>query len=31
MGTLPTGYLGGTFLIIIDSRNCQILKLIHGK
>jgi len=30
-GILPKGYLGGTFLIIIDSRNCQIIRLTHGK
>lgn len=30
-GTLPEGMLGGTFLIIIDSRNSEILKLTHGK
>ena len=30
-GTLPEGYKGGTFLIIIDARNCKIVKLIHGK
>lgn len=30
-GTLPKSSLGGTFLIIIDSRNCRILKITHGK
>lgn len=30
-GTLPKEYLGGTFLIIIDSRNCKIIKIAHGK
>tara|TARA_R110002096_G_scaffold119088_4_gene257979 strand:+ start:309 stop:701 length:393 start_codon:yes stop_codon:yes gene_type:complete len=30
-GILPKGYVGGTFLIIIDSRNCQIVRLTHGK
>ena len=30
-GTLPKGWKGGTFLIIMDDRNCRILKLIHGK
>ena len=30
-GTLPIGMKGGTFLIIIDSRNCQIIRLSHGK
>ncbi|POY40093.1 hypothetical protein C3L50_05450 [Flavobacterium alvei] len=31
LGTLPEGSLGGTFLIIIDARNAQVLKIIHGK
>jgi PBP1b-binding outer membrane lipoprotein LpoB len=31
LGTLPKGSLGGTFLIIIDARNAQVLKIIHGK
>ncbi|KUJ60061.1 hypothetical protein AR687_20115 [Flavobacteriaceae bacterium CRH] len=30
-GTLPQKYKGGTFLIIIDSRNSKILKITHGK
>jgi hypothetical protein len=30
-GTLTKGYLGGTFLIIIDGRDCKILKITHGK
>lgn len=30
-GTLPEGSLGGTFLIIIDAKNAQILKITHGK
>lgn len=30
-GTLPKGYLGGTFLIIIDSRDCKIIRITHGK
>jgi hypothetical protein len=30
-GTLPQTMLGGTFLIIIDDKNCKILKIIHGK
>jgi NTF2 fold immunity protein of polymorphic toxin system component len=30
-GTLPKGWVGGTFLIIIDSHNCRIIKLTHGK
>ncbi|WP_051205464.1 NTF2 fold immunity protein [Salinimicrobium xinjiangense] len=30
-GNLPKGKVGGTFLIIIDSRNYQIIRLTHGK
>lgn len=30
-GTLPERSKGGTFLIIIDARNAQVLKMIHGK
>jgi hypothetical protein len=30
-GTLPKNYLGGTFLIIIDSRNNRIVRITHGK
>ncbi len=30
-GTLPKGMLGGTFLIIINSQNGQVIKLTHGK
>lgn len=30
-GTLPEGYLGGTFIIIINSLNGQIIRLIHEK
>ena len=30
-GTLPKGWIGGTFLIIIDSRNSKILRITHGK
>lgn len=30
-GTLPKGYLGGTFLIIIDARNSSVIKITHGK
>ena len=30
-GTLPKGYLGGTFLIIIDATNSKIIRLTHGK
>ena len=30
-GTLPKGSLGGTFLIITNSTNGQVIKLTHGK
>lgn len=30
-GTLPEDALGGTFLIIIDARNSEVLKITHGK
>lgn len=30
-GTLPEGSKGGTFLIIIDAKNAQVLKITHGK
>ncbi|PIF29640.1 NTF2 fold immunity protein of polymorphic toxin system component [Flavobacterium sp. 9] len=30
-GTLPEDYKGGTFLIIIDARNSQVIKITHGK
>ena len=30
-GTLPKEYNGGTFLIILDSRNNRIVRLTHGK
>lgn len=30
-GSLPDGYKGGTFLIILDSRNGEIIKITHGK
>ncbi len=30
-GTLPKNYLGGTFLIIINSLDGKILRLSHGK
>jgi NTF2 fold immunity protein len=30
-GTLPKEYLGGTFLIIIDSRDCKIIRITHRK
>jgi len=31
VGTLPKEYLGGTFLIIIDSRDCKVIRITHGK
>ncbi|SHF88137.1 NTF2 fold immunity protein [Flavobacterium fluvii] len=30
-GTLPERSKGGTFLIIIDAKNAQVLKITHGK
>lgn len=30
-GTLSNGKVGGTFLIIIDSRDCKIIRITHGK
>lgn len=30
-GTLPNGYVGGTFLIIIDDRDSKVIRLTHGK
>jgi hypothetical protein len=30
-GTLPEGVRGGTFLIIIDDKNSQVIKITHGK
>ena len=30
-GTLPKDMLGGTFLVIINSVNGQVIKLSHGK
>ena len=30
-GTLAEGYLGGTFLIIMDATNAKIIRLTHGK
>ncbi|HNI44451.1 MAG TPA: YbbC/YhhH family protein, partial [Chitinophagales bacterium] len=30
-GTLPSGWKGGTFLIIIDSRDCKVIRISHGK
>lgn len=30
-GTLPKDYKGGTFLIILDDRNSEIIRITHGK
>jgi hypothetical protein len=30
-GTLPSGWEGGTFLIIIDSRDSKVIRITHGK
>lgn len=30
-GSLPSGWKGGTFLKIMDSRDCKIIKMTHGK
>jgi hypothetical protein len=30
-GTLPKDYIGGTFLIILDDRNAEVIKITHGK
>jgi hypothetical protein len=30
-GTLPKGYLGGSFIIIINSINGEVIRLIHEK
>ncbi len=30
-GTLPEGYNGGTFLIIVDATNSKVIRLTHGK
>ncbi len=30
-GTLPSGWKGGTFLIIIDSRDSKVVRITHGK
>jgi hypothetical protein len=31
MGTLPKEWLGGTFLLILDTQNGRIIKLTHGR
>jgi hypothetical protein len=30
-GTLPKGYLGGTFVIIMAAKDCKVIKLTHYK
>ena len=30
-GTLPDGYVGGTFLIIFSAKDGRVIKLTHGK
>ena len=30
-GTLPKGYIGGTFLIILSEKDGRVIKLIHTK
>ncbi len=30
-GTLPEARKGGTFLIIIDARDCKVIRITHGK
>jgi len=30
-GTLPQGWKGGTFLIIINAIDCRVLRITHGK
>lgn len=30
-GNLPEGYLGGTFMIIINAKNSEVIKITHGK
>lgn len=31
IGTLPKGWLGGTFLLVLDAQDGRIIKLTHGK
>ena len=31
MGTLPINTDGGTFTIILDARNCKIIRVTHGQ
>ncbi|WP_410779748.1 NTF2 fold immunity protein [Hymenobacter negativus] len=30
-GTLPEDWVGGTFMIIMDARNSQVIRLTHGR
>ena len=30
-GTLPKGYKGGTFLIILDAHDSRVVRISHGK
>jgi hypothetical protein len=30
-GTLPKGMRGGTFMIIMDARDCKVIRITHGK
>ncbi|MDB5149057.1 MAG: hypothetical protein JWQ57_3077 [Mucilaginibacter sp.] len=30
-GSLPDGYVGGTFFIILSAKDGRVIKLIHGK
>ena len=30
-GTLPDGYVGGTFLIVLSEKNGRVIKMTHGK
>ncbi|MCA8830338.1 YbbC/YhhH family protein [Hymenobacter sp. BT728] len=31
MGTLPEDWMGGVFIIILDSRDSRMIELTHGK
>lgn len=31
LGSIPKGINGGTFLVVLDSRNCRLLKITHFK
>ena len=30
-GSLPSGYVGGTFYMVINRKTCEIVRLSHGK